>query len=217
MGESEEKKKKSGDIKDKGIPEPEPTQHESTPHDSTYRFDLLHSNYNQRGGTRVDYFPSGSSYPWTDLTTDDKWPSSDYIKFLKDPKTKDESSLKFNYKELEKIEAFTKKEQCHSYRLGKNKSLAFYDSLLILFDSILKILPVVMLSSLPLLLLNNIASPTSNLDMNLLLWIYGIMISAVIVSLGLRWIFKNEFMIREQYIISVNKKEEEIVELERNN
>jgi hypothetical protein len=158
-----------------------------------------------------DYFPSGSSYPWSDLTMDEKWPSSDYISFLKNSETKEESKLKFDDKELEKIESFTTKEECHRYRLGKNKSLALYDSLLILFDNILKILHVVMLSSLPLLLLNNIASPTNNFDIYLIILIYSIMISAVIVSLVLRWIFKNEWMIREQYIIAVNKKEEEIV------
>ncbi len=43
------------------------------------------------------------------------------------------------------------------------------------------------------------------------------MFCAVIIALILRWIFKNEWMIREQYIIAVNKKEEEIVMGNKNN
>ena len=92
----------------------------------------VHKNYYPiSSSSSSDYFPSGSSYPWTDLTTEQKWPSSDYISFLKNSSTKEETKLKFDDEELNKIEKFTTKEQCHQYRLRKNKSLAFFDSILI--------------------------------------------------------------------------------------
>jgi ABC-type sugar transport system permease subunit len=153
-----------------------------------------------------NYIPSGSARPWTDK----KWDSKDYISFLKKDDTKTRTKLKFRDKELNKIDGFTTKEGCHGYRLGKNKSFAFFESLLIIFDNILKILPLVMFSSLPLLILRN--SSSENFDDNFVILIYGVMICAIIISFVLRWIFKNEWMIIEQYIIAVNKKEEEIVE-----
>ncbi len=178
--------------------------------------------------TTSDYFPSGSAWPWTDLK-EKNWSSEEYISFLKDAKTNQEV-LKFKTTELDAIEAFKTKQECHRYRLKRNQKLAFYDSILIIFDNILKILPVVIFSSLPLLLLGNVlplklvnatqynnstnASANDILSQNtdLIYWVYGIMVSAIIIALVLRYIFKNEFMINEQYVIAVNKKEEEIVE-----
>ena len=61
-----------------------------------------------------------------------------------------------------------------------------------------------------LLFLKNINS--KNFDDYLIYIVYDVMISTIIISFVLRWIFKNEWMIIEQYIIAVNKKEEEIVE-----
>lgn len=61
-----------------------------------------------------------------------------------------------------------------------------------------------------LLFLKNINS--ENFDDYLIYIVYDVMISTIIISFVLRWIFKNEWMIIEQYIIAVNKKEEGIVE-----
>lgn len=209
------------------IPEPNTTGQRAET-DFTSHYVPYSSTPTSGMSTSSDYFPGGSAWPWTDLK-DKNWSSDEYISFLKDAQTK-EGVLKFKATELDKIEAFETKQECHRYRLKRYQKLAFFDSILIIFDNILKILPVVIFSSLPLLILGNVipfklvnatqynnstnASTNSVLSQstNLILWVYGIMVSAIIVALVLRYIFKNEFMINEQYIIAVNKKEEEIVE-----
>lgn len=214
MGESEEKKKKNDYIKDKDIPDPQPVQQESTPHDSstphysTYYLDLIHTDNKPRGTT--DYNPSGSSYPWTDITKKEEWKFKDYYDFLKDKKTKKETKLNIEKTELDKINKLKTKVECHRYRLTKFRMLAKYDTYLLLLDNILKVIPVVLLSSLPLLLLRGI--PEIKISNEIIIGIYISMIVAVIISSLLRWRFKNNWMTTDQYIIAVNKKEEEIVE-----
>lgn len=159
-----------------------------------------------RMSTTSDYFPSGSAWPWTD----EKWNSNDLINFFKDEHYREETKIQLDDKELETIRNFTHKEQCHSYRLSKNGILAMYDTLLVVFDNILKIVPTVLLSSLPLLILKNTISGTTGFDNNLIVTIYGIILIAILLSSIPRWFFKKRLMTIEQYVIIAIKKEEEL-------
>ena len=152
-----------------------------------------------------EFHPSSSALPHTD----EKWDSKTYIEFLKDEKTKEETKLSIKYTEIDKIDKFTTKEDCHRYRLKLNKPISWLDTFLVLFDNILKILPVVMLSSLPILFLKNINS--QDFDINLLYEIYGIMLIFLIISVICRSLIKNKSMTLDQYLVAVNKKEEYLV------
>lgn len=131
---------------------------------------------------------------------------------MKEEKTKKETKLSIKKDEIEKIDGFTTKEDCHRYRLGLNKPISWRDTFLVLFDNILKILPVLMLSSLPILFLTNINS--QDFDINLLWIVYGLMFIFLIISIICRSIIKNKLMTFDQYLIAVNKKEESLVKIQ---
>ena len=75
----------------------------------------------------------------------------EYLSFLTSKKTEDELKIIPDTDELRKITDLKTKQDLHRYILRNNKELSIYDSYIMITENILKVLPVVVFSSLPLL------------------------------------------------------------------
>jgi len=220
MNEKKKQRKRVGSIEYE-----ESTPHDSTPADipikdyeagipaeqeETNEWNIYSNPYFLRNESKAtdSFYPSSQAWPWTDLT-EKKWEVNDYVSLWKDKEIKKETKLKIDDEEIKKISEFNNKYQCHSYRLSKINILSLMDTFLVLFDNILKILPVVILSSLPLFILAN--SNSVNYDRDLVILIYALLVLSLLISLICRWLIKKHTMAIEQYLVIAIKKEEELV------
>lgn len=116
------------------------------------RFDVTSEDIVSVEGTSLgDYYPSGSAIP-----RDYDFGFGEYKTFLLDEKTREESKIPIKKDEVEKIAKIKTKTECVRYIL-KNKTLySKWETILVVCDNILKVLPTVIFSSLPILIFTSI-------------------------------------------------------------
>ena len=138
-----------------------------------------------------DYYPSGSRVPDDyDLKYDE------YIKLLTDKKTKKETKIPIDKDEIDKIAKLETQLDCIRYILGSKYLYSKYETIVVICDSILKVLPTVIFASLPLLLLKDVTGEISDC---LVVTIYLIMGIVAIISGITRIYARGKLFALEEY------------------